>query len=102
LYSFSQIERPFHLRCDVGAAGSFSANADRVSVIVSQQLLRDGRQQMWDWVVVHSKQAPDGTLSTRVLLCNPDWDEPLEIVNVESRPEQNVGLSKADPENEKA
>jgi hypothetical protein len=78
------MERPFQLRCDAGTVGSFSATTERVCVTVSQRLLRDGEEQMWDCVVVHSTKEPDGSLRTRVLLCNPDWEEPLEVANVQS------------------
>lgn len=85
MHSFGQFERPFYVKSDAGAAGSFSASADQIFVTVSQRVLRDGKEQIWDCVVVHSNTELDGTLRTRVLLCNPDWDEPLEIANVESR-----------------
>jgi hypothetical protein len=91
---FSQIERPFSLRCDAGASGSFSASASKVFVTVSQPIVRDGKQEMWDCVVVHSAREPDGSLRTRVLICNPEWDEPLEVANIESRPEQGRGASR--------
>ena len=97
MYSVSHIERSFHLRCDAGAAGSFSANAVQVSVIVGQRILRGGKEQIWDGVVVHSSRESDGTLRTRVLLCNPDWEEPLEIATVEStvlKPPSNALLRK--------
>ena len=42
---------------------------------------------MWDFVLVLSDRK-DGLLTTRVLLCHPDWDEPLEIAAVESDPEK--------------
>jgi hypothetical protein len=85
MHTRKDIERPFQLRCDAAGAGSFSAITDRLSVTVSQKILRDGEEQIWDTVVVHSAAQPDDTLRTRVLLCNPEWDEPLEIANVESR-----------------
>jgi hypothetical protein len=92
LYS-SQIERPFYLKCDAGAAGSFSASANKISVTVSQPILRDGNAEMWDCVVIHSTMELDGSLRTRVLICNPEWDEPLEVANIEFGPEQGRGAS---------
>jgi len=86
MYSRDQIERPFQVKCDAGGAGSFGANAQRVFVTVGQRILRDGREQMWESVVVLAAKERDGTLRTRVLLCNPEWDEPLEIAHVESKP----------------
>ena len=59
-------------------------NADGLSVAVGQTILKDGSQQIWDFVLVLAKRDNDGTLTTRVLLCHPEWAEPLEIAAVES------------------
>src|SRR5690349_17764937 len=80
----------FAVRCDAASAGSFSATSDRLSISVGQQISRGDREQMWDWILIQSSCRSDGSLNTRVLLCNPNWDEPLEIANVESRPDQDV------------
>lgn len=88
MYSLHQ---PFAIRCNGGSAGNFCAGSDRLSVTVSQQIVTKGKEEMWDFVAVHSSQQPDGTLNTRVLLCHPDWDEPLEIVNIASRPGKGIG-----------
>lgn len=81
----------FYLCGDAGSAGHFAASSDRLSVTVSQKTVLKGKEQMWDFVVVHSRQTLDGTLHTRVLLCHPEWDEPLEIATIESRPGQGIG-----------
>jgi hypothetical protein len=57
-------------------------------VTISQRILRDGKEQTWDCVLVQSREQLDGSLTTRVLICNPDWDEPLEVATIESKPEQ--------------
>jgi hypothetical protein len=86
VFSQGQMQRPFQLRCDAGPAGAFAANADRVSVTLSQQLPRNGDSQMWDCILLVAKREADGTLKTQVLLCNPEWDEPMEVANIECRP----------------
>jgi hypothetical protein len=75
---------PFRFKCDADVAGCIFGSSDQVSVTVGQSILRDGAEQIWDFVLVLSRRDYAGVLTTRVLLCNPDWDEPLEIVAVES------------------
>jgi len=41
---------------------------------------------MWDSVGVYAETASDGTLLVRVMVFNPDWDEPLQIATIHSRP----------------
>jgi len=38
---------------------------------------------MWDSVVVHCT-TKGGRPLVRVLICNPDWDEPIEIARIRS------------------
>jgi hypothetical protein len=42
---------------------------------------------MWDSVMVGGKAEQDGTLTIRVLVSNPDWDERLQIACIRSRPD---------------
>lgn len=86
VYSRSQIEWPFHVKCDAGTAGSLSSGTEKVTVTISHKIMRDGREQMWDCVFLLSQRELDGGLRTSVLLCNPDWDEPLEVATVDSGP----------------
>jgi len=58
-----------------------------LSLFVSQRIRRNGRQQMWDSVVVHCDEQLDGTLAVRVLVSDPDWDEMLQIAWIRSRPD---------------
>jgi hypothetical protein len=41
---------------------------------------------MWDSVSVYAQEDQDGTLIVRVMVFNPDWDEPLQIACIRSRP----------------
>jgi len=44
--------------------------------------------ESWKWVLLQgSKEDEDGTLVIRVVVFNPDWDEPLQIANIKSRPQ---------------
>jgi hypothetical protein len=53
---------------------------------VGQRVLRDDAQEIWDSVAVEGKKEQDGTLLVRVIVFNPDWDEPLQIACIRSRP----------------
>lgn len=76
----------FGVSCDAGKVGQFQAETDAVSVRVGQRVLRHGTQEMWDSVVVEGKKEQGGTLVVRVLVFDPDWDEPLQIACIRSRP----------------
>ena len=74
----------FCIRCDAGLSGALRASSERLSAAIGQTISRDGAEQIWDFLFVLSKRDSEGVLSTRVLLCHPDWDEPLEIALIES------------------
>jgi hypothetical protein len=42
--------------------------------------------QMWDSVSIHADEDADGNLIIQILVFNPDWDEPLRIARICSRP----------------
>ena len=92
----------FQIRCDAGQSGALTANPDHISVTLGQLVWRDGTEQMWDFLLVLSKREKNGTLRTRVLLCHPDWDDPLEIALIESDSENwdvRLGKEEAAPSN---
>jgi hypothetical protein len=45
---------------------------------------------MWDSVAIESTVQQDGTLVLRVIVFNPDWDEPLQIASIRSRTQDLV------------
>ena len=77
----------FIVDCDAGQFGRFRANAESVWIKVAQRVRRHETQKMWESVVVEGKEQPDGSLLVRVLVFNPDWDEPLQIAFIQSRPD---------------
>ena len=84
--------------CDAGTAGSFAGTGHKVSVRVGHSILRDGTEQMWEFLLVLSKREKNGKLATRVLLCHPHWDDPLEIAVIESDSENwDVRLGREEP-----
>ena len=75
----------FEVHCNAGDAGELRVRTGAVSIKVGQCLRMDGAQGMWHSVGVYAKEDEDGTLVIRVLVFNPDWDEPLQIANIKSR-----------------
>ena len=86
-------EGGFLVDCDAGRAGRFRATAGSIWIKVGQRVRRHGAQEMWDSVAVESKEEEDGTLVVRVIVFNPDWDEPLQIASIRSRPRDLDALS---------
>jgi hypothetical protein len=76
----------FRVRCNAGQHGEFNLATDTLAVNIGQEILRDGRAQIWDSVVVECSEGDDGRCTVRVLLCNPDWEEPMEIACLRSNP----------------
>ena len=83
----------FHVSCDAGNVGKFQADTDSVWVRVSQRVRRRGVAEMWDSVAVEGTVQQDGTLVLRVIVFNPDWDEPLQIASLRSRPQDLESLT---------
>ena len=76
----------FQISCDTGESRRFRCGTNSSWVKVGQRVLRQGVQEMWDSVLVECREEQDGTLVVRVLVFNPDWDEPLQIACIRSRP----------------
>ncbi|MGH9644144.1 MAG: hypothetical protein ACRD3Q_17195 [Terriglobales bacterium] len=83
----------FRVSCDTGNAGQFQAETDSVWVRVGQRVRRSGTGQMWDSVTIESAAQQDGTLVLRIIVFNPDWDEPLQIASLRSRPHDQECLT---------
>jgi hypothetical protein len=88
----------FQIHCDAGQSGALAATTDHLSARVGHVIRIDGTEQMWDFLLVLSKREKSGTLTTRVLLCHPHWDDPLEIAVIESDSESwDVRLGREEP-----
>ena len=77
----------FSIRCEGGSAGSLRISTPKASIIVAQRIVRDGIAQMWESVLVLT-DAREDRLITRLMVCHPDWDQPLEIAFLESSGEE--------------
>jgi hypothetical protein len=83
----------FRVSCDAGKTGKFQAETDSLWVRVAQRITRRGTPEMWDSVAIESTAEQDGTLALRVIVFNPDWDEPLQIASIRSRPQDLESLT---------
>ena len=75
--------RLFQIDCSAEPTGSFRAGADRISLRIGQRIRRLGAEEIWESVIVQAGN-DHGDLTIRVLLCHPDWDEPIEIACIRS------------------
>jgi hypothetical protein len=79
-------KRRFQVSCKADPIGAFTAGSNSVVVTVGQRIRREDHEEIWDSVSVYAQEDPDGTLVVRVKVFNPDWDEPLQIACIRSRP----------------
>ena len=84
----------FEVRCHAGNAGHLEVGSDSVSVHVGQWIRKDGKQELWGSLLVECKEQEDGSLSVEVVVFHPDWEEPVRIASLQSRP-CDVGPAKA-------
>ena len=85
--------RKFQVRCDADTSGRFCVGTDSLIVHVGQRIFQDGAEDMWDSVSIYTKEHEDGSLVLQVLISNPDWDEPLQIASIRSRPGDRNSLT---------
>jgi hypothetical protein len=76
----------FEVRCHAGDAGHLEVCSDSVSVRVGQRIRREGKEELWGSLLVECKEQDDGSLAVEVVICHPDWDEPLRIASIQSDP----------------
>jgi len=83
--SWARCGSQFHVSCKAAEENQFYVGSESVAVTVGQLIQRHGRAEMWDSVGVYAAEDRDGTLVIRVMVFNPDWDEPLQIACIRSR-----------------
>ena len=83
----------FRVRCEAGDDNRFRVTTESLTVTVGQRVLREGALEMWDSVSIHAKEDREGNLVVEVLVFNPDWDEPLRIASIRSRPQDATCLT---------
>lgn len=86
-------KRRFQVSCNAEPIGAFDAGANSIVVTVGQRIRREDHEEIWDSVSVYAKEERDGNLTIQVLVFNPDWDEPLRIACIRSRPQDATCLT---------
>jgi hypothetical protein len=84
--SKSQDNQKFKVRCHAGNSGHHELASDSVLLQIEQRIRREGKEEMWVSLQVKCDETEDGSLAVQVVLCNPDWDEPLRIASIQSNP----------------
>lgn len=81
-----RIRGPFFVtRCEAHQNDVFFPS-NGLLIAVGQLIRRDGLQKIWDSILLRCEEESDGTLAIRVMISNPDWDAPLQIACIRSRP----------------
>lgn len=83
----------FRVSCEAGNTGKFQSETDSLWVRVGLRVRRRGTEELWDSVAIESMAEQGGTLVLRVIVFNPDWDEPLQIACLRSRPQDLEALT---------
>jgi len=76
----------FEVRCHAGDAGHLEVCSGSVAVRVGQRIRREGKEELWGSLLVECKEQDDGSLAVEVVICHPDWDEPVRIASIQSNP----------------
>jgi lactam utilization protein B len=77
-------DRKFEVRCDATPDGQLQVKSRSLSVAVSQSIQLNKSEEMWQSVLVLCERGEDGALTTKVIVCHPDWDQNLQIACVRS------------------
>ncbi len=86
-------DKKFQVFCKAANENRFCVDTDDLCVAVSQRIRRDAGEEMWESVGVYAREDEEGTLVIRVLVFNPDWEEPLQIASIRSRPRDGACLT---------
>ena len=77
-------DRKFEIRCNAGLDGQLQVRSRGLSVAVGQVINRNGSEETWQSVLVICEENQDGSLTTKIIACHPDWDQNLQIASIRS------------------
>ncbi len=77
-------DQKFKVCCHAGDSDHLELAGDSVLVQIEQRIRRAGKEEMWVSLQVKCKEQEDGSLAVQVVICNPDWEEPLRIASIQS------------------
>jgi hypothetical protein len=78
-------DRKFEIHCNANDDGHLHVRTHSLSVRVGQQVRRNGTTELWDSVIILCEETHHGTLSAKVIVCHPDWEQHLQIAHIQSR-----------------
>ncbi|HXJ17233.1 MAG TPA: hypothetical protein VNM68_08560 [Candidatus Polarisedimenticolia bacterium] len=79
--------KTFAVRCEPPDQRHSLIASGGLCAFVGQRVRKNGLEQMWDSVIIQCDEQADGTLSVSVFVCDPGWDELLQIACIRSRPD---------------
>ena len=77
-------DRKFEVRCNASHDGQLQVRTRSLSVAVSQVINRGKSEEMWQSVLVICEESEEGLLTTKIIVCHPDWDQNLQIACIRS------------------
>ena len=75
----------FEVRCDAMPNGHLQVEAQALSIRSGQRIKQDRTEEMWESVLVICEENEDGLLTTKVIVCHPDWEQNLQVACIRSR-----------------
>ena len=78
-------DRKFEIDCNASPNGQLHVKSQALSVVVSQLVNNNVAQESWRSVLVICEESSDGLLTTKIIVCHPDWDQNLQIACIKSR-----------------
>lgn len=82
----AKAESTFLVNCNADGQHRFRGEADSIWLNIGQRVRLHNAPQMWESVAVECRPLLNGGLEVRVIVFNPDWDEPVQIASIQSRP----------------
>lgn len=76
--------RKFKVWCNAGDTGRLEVQSNSISVRIGQQIGGKNGAKMWESVLVMCKEQENGVLAVEVVICHPDWEEPLRVAALQS------------------
>jgi hypothetical protein len=78
-------DRKFEIHCDASPNGQLHVKSQALSVVISQVISNNKTQESWRSVLVICEESPDGLLTTKIIVCHPEWEQNLQIACIKSR-----------------
>ena len=77
-------DRKYEVRCIAKPHGELHVKTESVSVSISQAILRNGAEEMWNSILIICERDENGTINAKVIISHPDWDQNLQIAAIKS------------------